>query len=60
MQEDMDLDCGTIITGRQNIDESSRDIFEKIVATASGERTKSELCDYGDNEFVPWQLGAVT
>jgi len=60
MQEDMDLDCGTIITGRQSIDESGRDIFERMVATASGEKTKSELCDYGDNEFVPWQLGAVT
>ena len=60
MQEDMDLDCGTIITGRQSIDESGRDIFERMVATASGEKTKSELCDYGDNEFVPWHLGAVT
>ena len=60
MRDDMDLDCGTVITGRQSIDESGRDIFEKMVAAASGEKTKSELCDYGDNEFVPWQLGAVT
>jgi galactarate dehydratase len=60
MEEDMDLDCGTIISGRQNIDESGRDIFERMVAVASGEKTKSEIYDYGDNEFVPWQLGAVT
>jgi galactarate dehydratase len=60
MQEDMDLDCGTIISGRQNVEQSGRDIFERMVAAASGEKTKSEICDYGDNEFVPWQIGAVT
>ena len=27
--------------------------------TASGRATKSELHGYGQNEFVPWQLGAV-
>jgi galactarate dehydratase len=60
MQEDMDLDCGTVISGRQSIDESGRDIFERMLATASGKKSKSEICDYGDNEFVPWQIGAVT
>jgi arabinonate dehydratase len=54
------LDCGTIISGRQSIEESGLDIFEHILATASGQKTKSEICDYGDNEFVPWQIGAVT
>jgi len=34
-----------------------REIFEKILAVASGERTKSELHGYGDEEFVPWQIG---
>jgi altronate hydrolase len=27
--------------------------------TASGQKTKSEVFGYGDNEFVPWQIGAV-
>ena len=26
---------------------------------ASGEKTKSEVLGYGDNEFVPWQIGAT-
>ena len=30
-----------------------------ILAVASGERTKSEKLGLGDNEFVPWQVGAV-
>jgi galactarate dehydratase len=29
------------------------------VSVASGERTLSEQYDYGNNEFVPWQVGAV-
>ena len=34
-------------------------IFELVLATASGELSKSEKHGYGQNEFVPWQLGAV-
>jgi len=30
-----------------------------IIDVASGARTKSELHGYGQNEFVPWQIGAV-
>ena len=32
---------------------------DKILAVASGEKSKSELLGYGDNEFVPWQIGAT-
>jgi altronate hydrolase len=31
-----------------------------MLAAASGQRSKSELHGYGQNEFVPWQLGAIT
>jgi altronate hydrolase len=34
-------------------------IFELVLATASGEPSKSESHGYGQNEFVPWQVGAV-
>ncbi len=60
MEEDMDINCGEIINGEQTVEEAGTEIFERIVAVASGEKTKSELYDYGDNEFVPWLLGAVT
>jgi altronate hydrolase len=30
-----------------------------ILRVASGSKTKSELLGYGDNEFVPWQIGAT-
>jgi galactarate dehydratase len=55
----MDLNCGGIITGEETIEQSGQRIFDKIVSVASGERTLSEQYDYGNNEFVPWQVGAV-
>ncbi|KXF75523.1 galactonate dehydratase [Paramesorhizobium deserti] len=60
MQEDMDINCGGIVTGEDTIEKAGERIFERIIAVASGERTLSETYDYGDNEFVPWQIGAVT
>ena len=59
MEEDMDINCGTIVDGTQTVQEKGCEIFEKIIAVASGEATRSELLGYGDNEFTPWQLGAV-
>jgi len=59
MEEDMDLDCGTIATGVETIPALGRRIFEALISTASGEPTKSEEFGYGDNEFAPWRLGAV-
>ncbi|WP_159995298.1 UxaA family hydrolase [Roseomonas sp. 18066] len=58
MEEDMDIDCGDILEG-VSIEEKGRQIFEHILAVASGQRSKSELLGYGRNEFVPWQIGAV-
>lgn len=60
MKEDMDINCGEIVTGAETIEESGKRIFEHIIAVASGDKTVSEIYDYGDNEFVPWQVGAVT
>jgi len=59
MREDMDLDCGTIVTGLEDVETAGRRIFDYILAVASGEPSLSEQHDYGHNEFVPWQMGAV-
>ncbi len=58
-QEDIDLDCGGIVEGLETVDDAGERIFRLMLATASGRATKSELHGYGQNEFVPWQLGAV-
>ena len=58
-EEDMDLNCGAIIDGSATIEQMGQRIFEMVLATASGQPSKSEQHGYGQNEFVPWQLGAV-
>ncbi len=57
--EDIDINCGEIVDGAMSIQEKGAQIFEHIIQVASGERTKSEMHGYGQNEFVPWQIGAV-
>ena len=58
MTEDMDINCGDILDG-VTIEAKGREILAKVIAVASGEQSKSEQLGYGDNEFVPWQIGAV-
>jgi altronate hydrolase len=59
MSEDMDLNCGVIIDGEASVQEIGQKLFELILETASGRKTLSEELGFGQEEFVPWQLGAV-
>jgi len=58
-QDDIDINCGSVVDGTATIGELGEAIFAQMLATASGELTKSERHGYGQNEFVPWQFGAV-
>jgi altronate hydrolase len=58
-QEDMDLNCGSIVDGTQSIEQAGQALFELILQTASGAKTKSEAYGYGEDEFAPWVLGAT-
>ena len=58
-EEDMDINCGTIIDGKESVEEVGRRFFELVLETASGKKTKSEAFGYGDDEFAPWVLGAT-
>ena len=58
MIDDMDINCGDVVEG-VSIEAKGKEIFARILKVASGEHTKSEDLGYGDNEFVPWQVGAV-
>jgi altronate hydrolase len=59
MEEDMDINCGDILDRGVTIEQKGEEIFQAILRVASGERTKSEALGLGDNEFIPWQIGAV-
>jgi altronate hydrolase len=59
MTDDMDINCGTIVDGEETIDACGRRIFDLILRTASGQKTKSEALGIGDDEFEPWKIGAT-
>ena len=59
MTDDMDINCGDILSDQISVQEKGRQIYEMILRVASGEQTKSEAQGLGDYEFVPWQIGAV-
>jgi altronate hydrolase len=57
-EPDMDVDAGRILEGA-TVDEVGLEIFEEILAVASGKRTKSELAGLGEEEFNPWMTGVT-
>lgn len=59
MSDDMDLNCGDIVSEGVSLEDKGREIFELFLRVASGEETKSEELGFGGAEFVPWQMGAV-
>ncbi|MBN8959898.1 MAG: altronate dehydratase [Rhizobiales bacterium] len=59
MEDDMDVNCGTILDGDETVQQCGQRIFELMLRVASGEATKSESFDFGGAEFAPWVLGAT-
>ncbi|MCS6860437.1 MAG: altronate dehydratase family protein [Abditibacteriales bacterium] len=58
MIDDMDINAGVILEGVP-LREVGLQIFEEIIAVASGKKTKSEAQGLGEEEFTPWVLGPV-
>jgi altronate hydrolase len=54
MMDDMDFNAGLILDEEVSLDMLASKLLEMVVATASGEKTKSELLGLGEIEFVPW------
>jgi altronate hydrolase len=59
MKEDMDIDCGVLLSGKTTLQKLGKQIFERVLEVASGSKSKSEEFGFGDNEFTPWRIGAV-
>lgn len=58
LRQDMDVDCGSILAGAA-LEAVGASVFQKVIAVASGERTKSEALGLGEAELLPWSLGPV-
>jgi altronate hydrolase len=57
MVDNMDVNAGVIADGESTIEKVGREIFNRLLRVASGERTHAEVL--GHHEFVPWRIGPV-
>lgn len=57
-EPDMDINCGKMLEGT-SLDEMGLEIFEELIAVASGKPSKSEAAGVGEEEFNPWIIGAT-
>ncbi|CAA9558524.1 MAG: Altronate dehydratase [uncultured Thermomicrobiales bacterium] len=57
-EPDMDVNAGKVLDGAP-LEELGREIFEEILAVASGKQSKSEIAGVGEEEFNPWIIGAM-
>lgn len=58
MRNDMDINAGRVLEGA-TIGEVGAEIFEMMLAVASGTPSRSERHGIGEEEFNPWILGAT-
>lgn len=59
MRDDIDIDCGSSVSGEATVEKKGAEILDYLLEVASGRQSKSEELGYGGAEFVPWQIGAV-
>jgi altronate hydrolase len=59
MADDIDIDCGRLISGEATMEQLGEEVFAAMLALASGEPSRSEDLGIGDSEFVPWVPGAA-
>ena len=57
--DDMDINAGAVIDGEKTLDQMGREIFEALIALASGTPSKSEAFGMGADEFVVWWRGVT-
>ena len=57
MSDCIDLNAGTVVEGRQTIEEVGEEILEFIVKMSNGEQTKAELNQ--QNDFSIWRLATT-
>ena len=57
MEDNLDLDASSIISGEETIEQVGHRIFDEIIAVANGQRTKAESLGY--REFGIYKIGTT-
>jgi altronate hydrolase len=58
MTDDMDFDAGPVLEG-ETVEMAAGRLWQCLIETASGRPTRSEVLGFGEDEFVPWNVGAT-
>ena len=58
MAGDIDVSAGTILDGNQTVEEAGQQLFDRILAVASGQTVKAE--ENGHREFMIWNEEGVS
>ena len=56
MNDIIDFDTGSIIDGKESVEECSKELLNFIVSVASGEK-EVKARRLGQNDFIPWKRG---
>lgn len=56
MSDIIDINTGTIIEGKETIEQAGERIFEYVISVASGE-TEVAAVKHGQDDFIPWKRG---
>jgi len=58
MQADMDFNAGAVLDGTP-FDQAAEELFDLVLATASGQPSRAERLGPHEQEFVPWTPGGL-
>ncbi|MGV6945359.1 UxaA family hydrolase [Sphingobacterium kyonggiense] len=56
MPDIIDINCGTIIDGEEQIEEAAHRVLDYVIEVASGERSAKAVL-LGQDDFIPWRRG---
>ena len=59
MSDIIDIDAGTIITGRDTIETKGEEILDFIIDVASGEKVARAVA-LGQEDFIPWKRDNIS
>ncbi|MBN1221401.1 MAG: altronate dehydratase [Anaerolineae bacterium] len=59
LEDDMDFNAGRVLEDGADMAALAAELLELVVAVASGQSSKSEAQGVGEDEFIPWDPGAV-
>jgi len=55
MKENIDINAGAVITAEKSLQQAGEEIYQEIIAVASGKMSKAEVLGH-DEQFCIWRM----